>query len=68
MKACLDCLYCKMIERRTCLKCAAQHWVKGDGAPRMMKLSEGETNEGLMRPRQFFNQAEQCSSFSNMEN
>lgn len=67
MKDCLECLHCKIIQRRTSLKCAEQHWVKGDGAPRLIRLSEGETNDGRMRPRQFFSQAERCSSFSSMD-
>lgn len=63
---CLDCLFCKMIDKRTQLKCAEGHWAYGDGSPRMIKLTQRETSEGAMVPRKFFEQAKHCLSFSDM--
>ena len=63
---CLDCLYCKMIEKRAQLKCSENHWLKGDGSPRIIKLTRKETDEGVMVLRKYFLNAKFCSSFSSM--
>ena len=66
-KNCLDCLYCKMVNNRSELKCSEGHWEYRNGAPRVIKLQQPEANGTYMTPRKYFDQAQKCSSFSSMD-
>lgn len=67
MKSCLDCLYCKLINRRRELRCKVGMWQKNDLTEKFLHLTKTETITLDINMRNIFHLADQCLSFHLMD-
>ncbi len=67
MKSCLNCLYCKNSACSTELRCKKRHWIKFDGSEKIVRKNRLEILNGKIGARKFFEDAEYCLDFEDMD-
>ncbi len=66
-KTCLDCLHCKLINRRGNLACKAGQWQKTNGNIKQITLQRYEIKTLDIKSRDIFQTAGRCHEMINMD-
>ena len=66
-KNCLDCLHCKLINRRQNLTCKAGQWLKNDGEAKHIILQGYEVRTLNIKSRDIFQNAIRCDQMISMD-